>query len=172
MFIDRDISSEVIASSREYHVITITGPRQSGKTTLCRKLFPTLPYVNLEDLNTLREVERDPKLFIANFPDGVIIDEAHHFPDIFSYIQVAVDKDILGETKKRLFVVTGSSNFSLLEKVTQSMAGRTAVLTLLPLSIHELAGEQRMLPTSTLILNGGYPSIWANKVSRERLFRD
>jgi predicted AAA+ superfamily ATPase len=171
-FINRSLSNEVLLSSKEYHVITITGPRQSGKTTICGKLFPELPYVNLEDLDTLREVERDPKRFISDFPNGVVIDEAHHFVDIFSYIQVEVDKDILAGEKKRLFVITGSSNFSLLEKVTQSMAGRTAILTLLPLSIRELDEEQRMLSTSTLLLNGGYPSIWTKKASRERFFRD
>ncbi|MDR0939997.1 MAG: ATP-binding protein [Mediterranea sp.] len=171
-FINRTISGEILASSREYRVITITGPRQSGKTTLCKKLFPSLPYVNLEDISTLREVEKDAKRFIANYPDGAVIDEAHNFPDIFSYLQVEVDKDIFENTKKRMFVVTGSSNFALLERITQSMAGRTAVLTLLPLSIHELSPGQRALPASTLTLNGGYPSVWNESVSRGRFFRD
>ena len=74
-------------------VITLTGPRQSGKTTLCREMFPELPYVSLEDADTLAEVQADPKAFFNRFPSGVIIDEAHHFPTIFSYIQVIVDED-------------------------------------------------------------------------------
>ena len=117
--------------------ITITGPRQSGKTTLCRTYLPDLPYVNLEDYPTLEQLQNDPKGFIARFPNGVIIDEAQRWPQIFSYLQVEVDNDRINGGSRR-FIVSGSSNFALLAKVTQSMAGRTAVLTLLPLTIKEI----------------------------------
>jgi predicted AAA+ superfamily ATPase len=172
MLINRLLQKQILEVSKFYRVITLTGPRQSGKTTLVRNFFPTLPYVNFEDITTRIEAMNDIKLFINRFPQGVIIDEAHNFPDIFSAIQVEVDEDIFRDKKDRLFIVTGSSNFSLLEKVTQSMAGRTAILTLLPLSIGELGGLTDGVSTDTFILNGGYPAIWANKVPRTMLFSD
>lgn len=141
-------------------VITLTGPRQSGKTTLCRRLFGMLPYVNLEDAATLAELELDPKGFIGKYPEGVIIDEAQCYENIFSYLQVAVDDDRMSGTPSRRFIVTGSSNFSLMKNITQSMAGRTAVLTLLPLSVKELLNEYPDTSTSLLILRGGYPAVW------------
>ena len=119
-------------------VVTLTGPRQSGKTTLCRELFPHLPYANLEDVSTLAEVQTDPKAFLAKYSQGVIIDEAQNYPDIFSYLQVLVDEDRHQGKTDRLFIVTGSNNFALMERITQSMAGRTAVMTLLPLSTQEI----------------------------------
>lgn len=76
-----------------FPVITLTGPRQSGKTTLCRKLYPDLPYINLENANTLQEIQDDIKSFFDKYSQGVIIDEAHNFPEIFSYIQIHVDED-------------------------------------------------------------------------------
>lgn len=141
-------------------VITLTGPRQSGKTTLCRRIFGALPYVNLEDAATLAELELDPKGFIGKYPEGVIIDEAQRYENIFSYLQVAVDDDRMSGTPSRRFIVTGSSNFSLMKNITQSMAGRTAVLTLLPLSVKELLNEYPDVSTSLLILRGGYPAVW------------
>ena len=141
-------------------VITLTGPRQSGKTTLCRRLFGSLPYANLEDAATLSELELDPKAFISKYPDGVIIDEAQRYENIFSYLQVAVDEDRMTNATSRHFIVTGSSNFSLMKNVSQSMAGRTAILTLLPLSVKELLDEYPNASTSQLILRGGYPAVW------------
>lgn len=153
--------SPVISSVFNYlPVITLTGPRQAGKTTLCRRLFGELPYTNLEDVATLAELRLDPKGFLEKYPDGVIIDEVQRYEDIFSYLQVAVDNDRMTETRKRRFIVTGSSNFSLMKNVSQSMAGRTAVLTLLPLSVQELLGEYPGVSTSQLILRGGYPAVW------------
>jgi predicted AAA+ superfamily ATPase len=170
--INRLLKDRIFELRKFYRIITITGPRQSGKTTLCRSLFPDLPYVNFEDISTRMEAMNDVKKFIQKFSQGVIIDEAHNFPDIFSAIQVEVDEDIFQGKKERLFIVTGSSNFSLLEKVTQSMAGRTAILTLLPLSIKELGDSIKDISTDKLILYGGYPAIWANLISPEILFSD
>lgn len=171
-FISRKIEGEIKKSLQYYHVVTLTGPRQSGKTTLCRKLFPELPYVNLEDIQTRFQIQQDPRAFILSCPKGAIIDEAHHYPDLFSYIQTEVDKDIYQGKDDRRFIITGSSNFLLLEKVTQSMAGRTAVLHLLPLSIKELNETQCNSSIDTLILNGGYPAIWSDTIPRDRMFRD
>ncbi len=141
-------------------VITLTGPRQSGKTTLCRTQFPELPYVSLEDADMLAEVQADPKAFFNRYPDGVIIDEAHHFPNIFSYIQVIVDEDRFRGTEQHHYIVTGSSNFALLEHITQSMAGRTAIFSLLPLSTGEIMSYQPDATTSKMLLYGGFPAIW------------
>lgn len=158
--INRTIASAMKRAVRYLPVVTLIGPRQSGKTTLCRQLFNALPYANFEDAATLSEARNDPKAFIGKYPQGVIIDEAQRFPEIFSYLQVAVDEDRLKGGSVRQFVVTGSSNFALLQEVTQSMAGRTAILTLLPLSVQELSEHGIAATTSQLILRGGYPSVW------------
>ncbi|MDO4163408.1 MAG: ATP-binding protein [Bacteroides sp.] len=168
----RNLSEEIKHSLDVFPVVTLTGPRQSGKTTLCRELYPDLPYINLEEIDMLSSLKDDPHRFFANHPNGAIIDEAHHYPDIFSYIQVYVDEDIYQGKKDRKFVVTGSSNFALLEKVTQSMAGRTAVLTLLPLSQKELQHSGRNVDTDRFILNGGYPAVWKNEAAREMIYRN
>ena len=152
-------------------VITLTGPRQSGKTTLCRELFPDLPYVSLEDSDTLAEVQADPKAFFNHHPKGVIIDEAHHFPNVFSYIQVIVDEDRFQGTDQHHYIVTGSSNFAMMEKITQSMAGRTAVYSLLPLSTAEIMSYQPEASTSKMLLYGGFPAVWTadNELLRQQL---
>lgn len=160
VLIYRNLTSTLSDIFKYLPVITLTGPRQSGKTTLCRRLFGTLPYANLEDVAILVELEQDPKAFIDKYPDGVIIDEAQRYENIFSYLQVAVDEDRMTNANPRRFIVTGSSNFALLRNISQSMAGRTAILTLLPLSVKELLNEYPSSSTSQLILRGGYPAIW------------
>ena len=170
--INRCLSEEIKRCLTIFPVVTLTGPRQSGKTTLCRELFPELPYVNLEELDTLSQLKADPHRFFAAYPEGAVIDEAHHFPEIFSYIQVYVDEDMHQGKNDRRFVVTGSSNFALLERVTQSMAGRTAVLTLLPLSQKELRQAEILPSTDRLLLNGGYPAVWRNEEAREVIYRN
>lgn len=157
--IHRDMESSLAEALRYLPTVTITGPRQSGKTTLCRTYLSDMPYVNLEDYSTLDIIQNDPKGFIARYPNGVIIDEAQRWPPIFSYLQVAVDEDRICGGSRR-FVVSGSSNFALLEKVTQSMAGRTAVLTLLPLTISEILSKYADVSTDELILRGGFPAMW------------
>ena len=152
--INRALESEIKELLKYYPVITIVGPRQSGKTTLCKKLFHEYTYVNLEDADMREIVMNDPKQFLLSDTVGMIIDEAHHCPELFSYIQVIAD-----QKTGRKFILTGSSNFSLLENITQSLAGRTAMLTLLPLSFAEL-GERKNASTDTLMLNGCYPGVW------------
>lgn len=163
--INRDLKNEVIQSAKEYPVVTITGPRQSGKTTLCKDLFPDYSYINLEDAATREEVMQDIKKFLNSYPDGLIIDEAHNFPALFSAIQVYVDEHL-----EQKFILTGSRNFSLLQSITQSLAGRTAVLTLLPLSLHELGEQIKGIPTDRLILNGSYPAVWGKGATPARLY--
>ena len=148
-----------------FKIITITGPRQSGKTTLCKKIFPDYAYVNLEDISIREQATTDPKAFLLSFTSGVIIDEAHNCPELFSYLQVISDN-----YPDRRYVITGSSNFALLENITQSLAGRTSVLTLLPLSIQELTDKLDDTTTDTLILNGSYPAVWAGLQPRQMLY--
>ena len=123
--------------AQRYPVVTVTGPRQSGKTTLVKAAFPDFGYVNLEDPAVREYAIRDPREFLRQFPQGMIIDEAQRFPDLFSYIQVEADAS--GQTGQ--FILTGSHNFLLLKSIQQSLAGRTAVLHLLPLSQAEIQGR-------------------------------
>lgn len=166
-WIERELKDEITALSAYFQVLTITGPRQSGKTTLCRNLFPEYAYVNLEDVEIRERIQRDTKLFLEHYPEGLIIDEAHHYPDLFSYVQVYVD-----EHPERKFILTGSSNFFLLQNITQSLAGRTAVLNLLPLSLRELGDRVRETDTDTLLLRGAYPAVWAKGIPPEKLYQN
>lgn len=119
----------------------------------------------------LAEVQADPVGFLNRYPQGAIIDEAQHYPALFSYLQVVVDEDRHQGGDQHHYVVTGSNNFALMEKVTQSMAGRTAVFSLLPLSTHEILSYNPSATTSQLILNGGYPAVWmaGNETGRKVL---
>lgn len=163
----RKLTSEISKLLKYYPVITIIGPRQSGKTTLCQELFPDYAYINLEDISIREKIQLDTKLFLEDYSNGLIIDEAHHYPDLFSYIQVYTDAH-----PERKFILTGSSNFSLLQNITQSLAGRTAILTLLPLSLHELGNQIKEVSTDTLILNGCYPVVWAKEVPPGTLYQN
>jgi predicted AAA+ superfamily ATPase len=169
--IDRTLALSISDAFRVLPVVTLTGPRQSGKTTLCRELFPDLPYVSLEDAGVLAEVQADPKAFFNRHPKGLIIDEAHHFPNVFSYIQVIVDEDRFKGIDQHHYIVTGSSNFSMMERITQSMAGRTAVYSLLPLSTSEIMSRQPEASTSKMLLYGGFPAVWMadNEILRHQL---
>ena len=167
--IHRDLENTIKNALNYFPVVTLTGPRQSGKTTLCRMAFPDMPYVNFEDLSTLAEVQADPKGFLGKYPNGLIIDEAQNYPEIFSYLQVAVDDAIFKGRSDIHYIVTGSNNFALLEKVTQSMAGRSAVMSLMPLSTSELIADRGDIETSDLILYGGYPAVWKTNPQARRM---
>ena len=164
-FIVRDLCTNIDRVFNYFSVVTMIGPRQSGKTTMCRSLYADLPYVNLEDASTLLEVQQDPKAFLTKWKEGMIIDEAQRYPNIFSYLQVLVDEDRMSGNCNRRFVVTGSANFALMERVSQSMAGRTAVVTLLPLSTHEILSRYPQFSTDERILRGGYPALWVNDMA-------
>lgn len=140
-------------------VVLITGPRQSGKTTLARGCFPDKPYVNLEALDTREFARLDPRGFLAQYPDGAVLDEIQHTPDLLSYLQVLVDAN----PAPGRFILTGSENLSLSRGVAQSLAGRVAVRILLPLSRDELR-EFPHAPTALWpsVWAGGYPRIFAN----------
>lgn len=152
-YIEREISQPFLRGAKYFPVSALTGPRQSGKSTLCRHLFPGFGEYNLEDVALRQKIADDPKGFIKYCEKNVIIDEAQHLPDLFSYIQVAVDND-----PDRRFILTGSNNFRLMEKITQSLAGRAALFTLLPMALKEL-GQYAENRTETLLFNGFYPSV-------------
>ncbi|MEK7649325.1 MAG: ATP-binding protein [Patescibacteria group bacterium] len=138
MYIERRLTPLLQKAAKQFPVISLTGPRQSGKTTLVKKTFPHMAYVSFEDPDTRAYAMHDPRGFFATYANGVIIDEVQRIPDIFSYIQGIVDL----HKKPGEFILTGSQNFLLLESITQSLAGRAAIYTLLPLSIAELSLRQ------------------------------
>lgn len=145
-----------------YQVIVITGPRQSGKSTMSRHIFDDYEYYNLEDLSLRDRVKNDPKGFLSICGDKIIIDEVQAFPDLLSYIQVIVD-----ENPDRRFVLTGSSNFALMQSVTQSLAGRAALFDLLPLSLRELKAHFRDMPIKDLMYKGFYPAVYSKDIPPE-----
>lgn len=165
MFIQRKIASRITAQQEFFPVATITGPRQSGKTTLCRELFPHYAYVNLESLEMRDLVEADPKAFLKKYGSGLIIDEAQRMPELFSVVQVLVDED-----RSRRYIITGSCNFSLLQCISQSLAGRTSVFTLPSLTLEELGRERTAISVDELILRGGYPAVWATGTDAASLY--
>lgn len=158
-YVRRLISDKVMEVQRYYPVTTITGPRQSGKTSLCRHLFPEYPYVNLEDLITRGRAVADPTGFLDSLGPKAVIDEVQNVPELLSMVQVRVD-----EEPERRYVLTGSSNFSLLHRMTQSLAGRTALFTLLPFSFPEMAEADKDVPTWRLLSQGQYPGILVNGI--------
>jgi len=155
--IKRDLAPQLKALYRQYPVVTVTGPRQSGKTTLVKTVFPEWTYVSLEAPDIREYALRDPRGFIEAYPERVILDEVQRAPDLFSYIQTHVDA--IG--KEGVYVLTGSFNFGLMEGISQSLAGRVAVLELLPLACTETT-RAGVIPDSIeeLMIAGGYPRIY------------
>lgn len=160
--IPRDAEKTLHKLASEYPVVAITGPRQSGKTTIAHHAFNNKPYVSLEDPDERQFALDDPRGFLSRFPDGVVIDEAQHAPDLFSYLQGIVDQ----ERRTGFFVLTGSQQFDLVAKITQSLAGRVGFLHLLPFSLNELQAA-RIDPNSVdeLMYRGLYPPIYDRKIS-------
>ena len=154
-FINRKITQAIENAAASFPVITITGPRQSGKTTLARHMFPEYPYFSLENPDVRNLAMEDPVGFLNNTTEGIILDEVQNSPQLLSYIQGIVDNDY-----EKRFILTGSNNFSMLKNVSQSLAGRSAVFELLPFSINELNNYET--DTDSLIYKGGYPGIWCD----------
>ena len=160
--INRSATLTLKKMAKGYPVITITGPRQSGKTTLARFVFAHKPYVSLEEPDQMEFAQEDPRGFLAQYPDGAILDEVQRCPALFSYIQGIVDKN----KRSGLFILTGSQQFGLISKVTQSLAGRVGLLHLLPFSLGELKANG-MAPKSLddALFKGMYPPIYDRKLS-------
>jgi predicted AAA+ superfamily ATPase len=144
-----------------FRSVAVVGPRQSGKTTLCRLVFPQKTYVSLENPDILEFAKADPRGFLSQYKNGAILDEIQRAPQLFSYLQ-----QVLDETKKKgLFILTGSNNFLLQENITQTLPGRIAYLQLLPLSLQELKDSKKIKAVyGWHILNGGYPEVIAKKI--------
>ncbi len=156
--IERNLSTKMLALAQKFQVITLTGPRQSGKTTLVKAVFSTLPYVSLEDPDIRQVALTDPRGFLSNYPTGAVLDEIQNTPELFSYIQTIVDAN-----RQVQFILTGSSNFLLMEKISQTLAGRTAILHLLPFSFSEL--PPKMESYEHLIFKGHYPRIYDRDIA-------
>ena len=165
--IRRDLEN-ILKSYKKFPVIAIMGPRQSGKTTLAREVFSNYQYVNAEALNQREFIQKDPKKFLRLYEDapGLIIDEFQNVPDLLSYLQVEVDE----KNRPGFFVLTGSSNFLMNQSISQSLAGRVGILTLLPFSLNELRSNGLLGSSDETILKGFYPRVYVNDFSPEEFY--
>ena len=168
MYVTRTISAVTKQLADQYPVVTITGPRQSGKTTLVKHLFPEKKYVNLEHIENREFASSDPVGFIDQFRDGAILDEVQRVPELLSYIQVVVDE----KQENNIFVLTGSQHFTLMQHVTQSLAGRTALLKLLPFSIQETSLFYKTSDWIDYLYRGFFPRIYDQKLNPTQALRD
>ncbi|MBK7645932.1 MAG: ATP-binding protein [Betaproteobacteria bacterium] len=152
--------------AKGFPVLALTGPRQSGKTTLARASFPDKPYVSLENPDEREFAEHDPKRFLARFPEGAILDEVQRCPALLSWLQGLVDeRPVMGQ-----FVLTGSAQFDLIAGMSQSLAGRVGRVELLPLSLGEMQGAGLPITLDRLLLNGGYPAIYQRDLAANDWF--
>jgi uncharacterized protein len=169
--IERNIAPVLLQLASQYPVITLTGPRQSGKTTLARSLFSDKPYVSLEDPDTRRYAADDPRGFLAEYARGAILDEIQRAPELASYLQGMVDAN----PQAGRFILTGSHQFELMTQVSQSLAGRTAVLRLLPFTLAEvqrLQGDAQSLDLAQHLLTGFYPRIHDRSLNPSQALAD
>lgn len=165
--IPRILKEKLVYFSTKYPVVTLTGPRQSGKTTLLQNSFPGYSYVSLEEPDMRLQAINDPRTFLKNFSDKTIIDEIQYAPELFSYIQTRVD----AVNQPGMYIISGSQNFLLLEKISQSLAGRTAILHLFPLNFGELKYDN-LLPDDSdkAILNGFYPALFTRSLKPDEFY--
>ena len=166
--IEREITPRLASLFQQYPFVTVTGPRQSGKTTLCRRAFPHLAYANLEAPDQREFASSDPRGFLSQFPEGAIIDEVQHVPDLLSYLQVIGDE----RGRPGLFVLTGSEQFRLSNAVSQSLAGRTALLRLLPFSLAERRQTGASDQVDEILYSGFYPRILAQGLEPRQALGD
>lgn len=167
--IKRQAATVLLEKAAHYPIVAITGPRQSGKSTLAKTSFSHKPYISLEDLDTRQFASDDPRGFLAQFPDGAILDEIQHCPGLFSYLQTIVD----AKSEMGLFILTGSQQFGLTAQISQSLAGRVGFLQLLPFTLGELQGAD-CAPDDleTLLFAGLYPPIYDRQVPPASWYSD
>jgi len=158
---NREISEKILASTASFPAIVVTGARQTGKTSLLRRLFPHYNYVSLDVPSRAAQAEESPELFLKNYPPPVVVDEVQYAPKLFRHLKVAIDEN---RAIKGKFVLTGSQKFTLMREVSDSLAGRCAVFDFETLSVSEI-----LAPTSTdfdtervvqILLRGGFPELW------------
>ena len=166
--IRREIQPVLVAFFDQHPVVTVTGPRQSGKTTLCRDTFPDHEYVNLEALDEREFAEQDPRRFLARFGAGAILDEIQRVPSLLSYLQVLVDE----RRENGLFVLTGSQHFGLSNAISQSLAGRTALLRLLPFTLSERLRASPEGSVDELLFGGFYPRVFDHDLEPAQAYAD
>jgi predicted AAA+ superfamily ATPase len=160
-YIQRILTEKLLALAASFPVLYLTGPRQSGKSTLLKHAFPKYAYVNLEEADVRRFAAEDPRGFLRAHGDRVVIDEAQRAPDLFSYIQTKVDT----ADEAGMYILSGSQNFLLLRNISQSLAGRVGILTLLPLSLEERADrDEKSLSTDRWLCMGGYPRLFSARI--------
>ena len=164
----RDISKELESMAQDYPVVTVLGPRQSGKTTLVQHVFSHKKYANLEFPDVRSAALLDPRGFLEQFPEGAILDEIQRAPELLSYIQPLVDL----KNSKGMFILTGSHQLELHQAIAQSLAGRTALLTLLPMALHELVHAGFHLSIDEWMLKGGYPRIYKDNLDPTKAYRN
>lgn len=164
-YIGRTLSEETFETAKEFKIVCVIGPRQSGKTTLCKQLFTEKAYVNLEDPDVLLFAKTNPRAFLAKYPKGAIFDEVQRIPELFNYLQDIVDSsDEMGQ-----FILSGSNNFLMQQNISQSLAGRVGYIELLPFSLSELeASNIQNESLNKQMLEGFYPDIIRKKSSASR----
>lgn len=166
--IERKLQSKLLQLEKKYPVVTLTGPRQSGKTTLVKSCFPEKKYISLENPDVKQFAEEDPRAFLESYKDGVIFDEVQRVPELLSYIQTIVDE----KNKNGQYILTGSQNFLLLQSISQSLAGRTAILHLLPFGLNELSLKNAPNNPEQMILKGFYPRIYNKNLNANQWYND
>lgn len=163
----RLLETKALESANQFPVVAITGPRQSGKSTLIRSCFPDKPYANLESTRTLEFASSDPQGFLAQYPEGAIFDEIQKAPALLSDIQVRVDED----QRRGLFIISGSENLMLSQSISQSLAGRVIILKLLPLTLEETDPFPLTLTSLDEVLyTGFYPRIYSEKLNPSEVY--
>ncbi|MBX2984691.1 MAG: ATP-binding protein [Bacteroidia bacterium] len=163
--INRIAKKKILEMAKKFPIIVLTGPRQSGKTTISKQSFPDYRYVSLENPDDLNFALSDPKGFLSFYDKKVIIDEAQNVPELFSYLQQIVDTS----NHTGQYILTGSQNYLMMEKISQSLAGRVYLMNLLPLSFDELKSEKNF-DLDSVIFEGGYPRIYDKKIAPQDFF--
>lgn len=165
--ISRKIYEQIATTIPQYPVIAVTGPRQSGKTTLLKNMFSDYRYVSLENPESREFAQKDPKGFLTQYNEKIIFDEAQNVPELFSYIQGIVDESQhMGQ-----FVLSGSQNFQLMERITQSLAGRVAIFKLLPFEYAEMSSAHWLASDlSTTMTKGFYPALFERKIDQDKYY--
>lgn len=162
--IARTAEKELQILSQQFKCVAIVGPRQSGKTTLVRKVFNDKAYVNLENPDLRKFAMEDPRGFLSGYPDGAVFDEVQRTPELFSYLQQILDE----QQTKGMFILTGSNNFLLQESISQSLAGRVGYLFLLPLSLAEILDDAGSV--NEMLFKGGYPALYRNEADVSKFY--